>query len=137
MIHVKKYEFQQSVIMLLSLTVILLADLVRTQQAQPYQYAPQPYQNAYNYDRRRINGFGAGDSIRFPGESSFASSALNARVHGANEQYNFNARSKKDMIQNDDGNHYDHHSSRPNEVSAHKMQACTLYVVFLGVLVFH
>lgn len=118
--------------MLLCLTVIVLADIVRSQQAQPYQYAPQPYQNAFNYDRRRINapysGFGAGsspqshngDSIKFPDESAFA--PTNGRIHGANDQYNFNARNKKDMIQND-GTHYDGHSHRSNEVSdGHKMQ---------------
>lgn len=128
MIQVKKYEMQ-SVNMLLCLTVIVLADIVRAQQAQPYQYAPQPYQNAFNYDRRRINapngGFGAasltqsynGDSIKFPDPSSFA--PANGRIHGANEQYNFNARSKKDMIQND-GTQYDGHSHRPNEVSEHE-----------------
>lgn len=126
MIQVKKYEIQQTVIMLLSLTVILLADLVRAQQAAPYQYGPQPYQNAFNYDRRRVNvpyGSFGGDSIKFPGESSFApsSSALNSRVHGTNEQYNFNARNKKDMIQND-GTHYDSHVHRSNEVSGHNMQ---------------
>lgn len=125
MIQVKKYEIQ-SAAMLLCLTVIVLADLVRPQQAQPYQYAPQPYQNAFNYDRRLVNapysgGFGAGDLIRFPGDSSFAPSSSNGRVHGTNEQYNFNARSKKDMIQND-GAQYDGHSQRANEVSGHKMQ---------------
>lgn len=120
MIHVKKYEIQQSVIMLLCLTVILLADLVRAQQAQPYQYAPQPYQNAFNYDRRRLySNFGAGDSIRFPSDSSFASSS-NGRIHGTNDQYNFNARSKKDMIQNDGTQYNDGHSHRANEVSGHK-----------------
>lgn len=135
MIQVKNYEMK-SVSMLLCLTVIVLADIVRAQQAQPYQYAPQPYQNAFNYDRRRLNapysGFGAGslsqayngDSIKFPDESAFAPAG--SRVHGANEQYNFNARNKKDMIQND-ATHYDSH--RSNEVSdGHKMQHKIFFV---------
>lgn len=124
MIQVKKYEIQ-SAAMLLSFTVIVLAVLAGAQEAQPYQYAPQAYQNAFNYDRRRVNapysgGFGAGDLIRFPGDSSFAPSSSNGRVHGTNDQYNFNARSKKDMIQNDGAQH-DGHSQRANEVSGHKM----------------
>lgn len=128
MIQVKNYEIQ-SVNMLFCLTVIVLADIVRAQQAQPYQYAPQPYQNAFNYDRRRINygGFGAsplsqsynGDSIKFPDERSFAPST--GRLHGSNDQYTFNARNKKDMIQND-GTQHDGHSLRSNEVSGLEMQ---------------
>lgn len=123
MIQVKKFEIK-SMNMLLCLTVIVLADIVRSQQAQPYQYAPQPYQNAFNNDRRRLNaqysgfsagGFHPGDSIKFPDESAFA--PTNGRVHGTNQQYSFNARNKKDMIQND-GTHYDDHSHRSNEVSA-------------------
>lgn len=133
MIQVKKYEIQ-SAAMLLCVTVIVLADLVRAQQAQPYQYAPQPYQNAFNYDRRQVNapyrgGFDASDIIRFPGDSSFAPSSSNGRVYGTNEQHNFNARSKKDMIQND-GAQYDRHTQRANEVSGHKMQYILFYIIF-------
>lgn len=117
MIQVKKDEIQ-SINMLMCLTVIVLADIVRSQQAQPYQYPPQPYQNAFNYDRRRFNapihGFG-GDSIKFPDDSSF-SPTLNGRIRGPNEQYSFNARTKKDMIQND-GIQHDGYSHRSNEVS--------------------
>lgn len=123
MIQVKKYEMP-SVAMLLGLTVIALGGVVRAQQAQPYQYAPQPYQNAFNYDRNRVNapyrgGYGAGDLIRFPGDSAFAPSSSSGRIHGTNDQYNYNARSKKDMIQNDGAQH-DGHTVRANEVSAHK-----------------
>lgn len=128
MIQVKKYEIKSVNNMLLCLTVIVLAsDIVRAQQAQPYQYAPQPYQNAFNYDRRRLNapysGFSAGslsqshtaaDSIKFPDESAFAPG--NGQIHGTNGQYSFNARNKKDMIQND-GTQSDGHSHRSNEVS--------------------
>lgn len=103
------------------LTVIVLTDIVRAQQALPYQYAPQPYQNAFNYDRRRLNapnvgGFG-GDAIKFPDDSSFAPTLNGQRIHGTSEQYNFNARHKKDMMIQNDGTQNDDHSHRSNEVS--------------------
>lgn len=111
-----------SIGILVCLVVIVSANSVHGQLAQPYQYAPQQYQNAFNQDYRRYNA-------PYSGYSAASSSPYGSGSIVFPDDTNLNTRHKKDMNRLE--NRHNEHTPMADEVSG-LMKLCNFIDILVG-----